>query len=65
MVYEKDGFPNGNDSRLSGPSLPTMMITFEKAIHKSMTVLRRSVHHTNFLWAFCQESSSAPPPNGL
>ena len=32
-----------------------MMITFEKAIQKSMTVLRCSVHHTNFLWAFCQE----------
>jgi hypothetical protein len=31
-----------------------MMITSEKANQKSMTSSRRSVHHTNFLWAFCQ-----------
>ena len=38
-------------------SLPTVMITFEKAIQKVMTRPRRSVHHTNFLWASfaCQE----------
>ena len=32
-----------------------MMITSEKAIQKSMTVPRLSVHHTSFLWALCQE----------
>jgi hypothetical protein len=32
-----------------------MMITSDKANQKSMTLSRRSVHHTNFLWAFCQE----------
>jgi hypothetical protein len=31
------------------------MITSEKAIQKSMTVPRLSVHHTSFLWALCQE----------
>ena len=31
-----------------------MMITSEKANQKSMTLSRRSVLHTNFLWAFCQ-----------
>ena len=31
-----------------------MMITFEKEIQKSITRPRLSVHHTNFLWAFCQ-----------
>jgi hypothetical protein len=37
-------------------SLPTMMIAFEKATHKSMTTTpRRSVHHTSFLWALFQE----------
>jgi hypothetical protein len=36
-------------------SLPTMMITLEKAIQKSITRPSLSVHHTNFLWAFCQE----------
>jgi hypothetical protein len=32
-----------------------MMITLEKAIQKSITRPSLSVHHTNFLWAFCQE----------
>ncbi len=32
-----------------------MMITSEKVTQKSMTRPFRSVHHTNFLWAFCQE----------
>ena len=32
-----------------------MMTTSEKAIQKSMTRLRLSVHHTSFLWALCQE----------
>jgi hypothetical protein len=32
-----------------------MMTTSEKATQKSMTLSRRSVHHTNFLWALCQE----------
>ena len=32
-----------------------MMTTSEKATQKSMTRSRRSVHHTNFLWAFFQE----------
>jgi hypothetical protein len=32
-----------------------MITTFEKAIQKSTTRARRSVHHTSFLWAFCQE----------
>jgi hypothetical protein len=36
-------------------SLPTMMITFEKAIQKSMTRPSLSVHHTSFLWALLQE----------
>ena len=31
------------------------MITLEKAIQKSMTRPRLSVHHTSFLWALCQE----------
>ena len=31
------------------------MITSEKAIQKSMTRPRLSVHHTSFLWALCQE----------
>ena len=33
----------------------TMMIASEKAIHKSMTRPRRSVHQSSFLWALCQE----------
>jgi hypothetical protein len=33
----------------------TMMTTSEKVIQKSMTRPRRSVHHTSFLWALCQE----------
>jgi hypothetical protein len=32
-----------------------MMTTSEKATQKSMTLSRRSVHHTNFLWALFQE----------
>ena len=36
-------------------SLPTMMIALEKAIQKSMIRPSLSVHHTSFLWAFCQE----------
>ena len=32
-----------------------MMTTSEKTTHKSMTLSRRSVHHTNFLWALFQE----------
>jgi len=32
-----------------------MMTTSEKATQKSMTRPSRSVHHTNFLWALCQE----------
>ena len=32
-----------------------MMITFEKAIQKSIIRPFLSVHHTNFLCAFCQE----------
>jgi hypothetical protein len=32
-----------------------MMTTSEKAIQKSMTSPRLSVHHTSFLWALCQE----------
>ena len=32
-----------------------MMTTSEKATQKSMTGPRLSVHHTNFLWALCQE----------
>ena len=36
-------------------SLPTVMITSEKAIQKSMTLSLRSVHHTSFLWALFQE----------
>jgi hypothetical protein len=32
-----------------------MITTFEKAIQKSTTRARLSVHHTSFLWAFCQE----------
>jgi hypothetical protein len=31
------------------------MTTSEKATQKSMTRPSRSVHHTNFLWALCQE----------
>ena len=33
----------------------TTMTTLEKAIQKAMTSPRLSVHHTSFLWAFCQE----------
>ncbi len=36
-------------------SLPTVMITSEKVIQKSMTLSLRSVHHTSFLWALFQE----------
>ena len=36
-------------------SLLTTMTTFESAIQKSMTRSSLSVHHTNFLWALCQE----------
>jgi hypothetical protein len=36
-------------------SLRTTMTTSEKAIQKSMTLPRRSVHHTSFLWALCHE----------
>ena len=36
-------------------SLHTMMTTSEKAIQKSMTGRRRSVHQSSFLWALCQE----------
>jgi hypothetical protein len=32
-----------------------MMITSESATQKSTTRPRRSVHHTSFLWALCQE----------
>ena len=32
-----------------------MMTTSEKATQKSITLSRRSVHHTNFLWALFQE----------
>ena len=32
-----------------------MMITLEKAIQKSMTRPRLSVHQKSFLWALCQE----------
>jgi hypothetical protein len=32
-----------------------MMTASEKAIQKSMTRPRRSVHHTSFLWALCHE----------
>ena len=32
-----------------------MIITFEKLIQKSITLPTRSVHHTSFLWALCQE----------
>ena len=31
------------------------MITSEKAPQKSITPPFRSVHHTSFLWALCQE----------
>ena len=36
-------------------SLRTTMTTSEGEIHKAMTRPRRSVHHTSFLWALCQE----------
>jgi hypothetical protein len=36
-------------------SLRTKMTTSEKAIQKSITRPRRSVHHTSFLWALCHE----------
>jgi hypothetical protein len=36
-------------------SLLTIMITSEKATQKSITRPSRSVHHTSFLWALCQE----------
>ena len=32
-----------------------MMTTSDRAIQKSTTRPRRSVHPTSFLWAFCQE----------
>ena len=32
-----------------------MMTTSEKATQKSMTLPARSVHHTSFFWALCQE----------
>jgi hypothetical protein len=32
-----------------------MITTFENAIQKSTTRAPLSVHHTSFLWAFCQE----------
>ena len=32
-----------------------MMTTSENATQKSITLPTFSVHHTNFLWAFCQE----------
>src|SRR5215208_1752597 len=32
-----------------------MMTTSEKATQKSITLPTRSVHHTSFLWALCQE----------
>jgi hypothetical protein len=32
-----------------------MMTTSEKATQKSITLPTRSVHHSNFLWALCQE----------
>jgi hypothetical protein len=32
-----------------------MMTTSEKATQKSITLSRRSVHYTNFLWALFQE----------
>jgi len=32
-----------------------MITTSEKATQKSMTRPSRSVHHTSFLWALCQE----------
>jgi hypothetical protein len=32
-----------------------MMTTSEKATQNSMTCPSRSVHHTSFLWALCQE----------
>ena len=32
-----------------------MMTTSERATQKFTTRPRRSVHHTSFLWAFCQE----------
>jgi len=36
-------------------SVRTMMTTSKKAIQKSMTRPRLSVHHTSFLWALCHE----------
>src|SRR5215217_2663694 len=33
-----------------------MITTFEKAIQKSTTRARLSVHHTSFLWAFARSS---------
>ena len=36
-------------------SLPTIMITLEKAIQKSITRPSLSVHHTSFLWVLVQE----------
>ena len=32
-----------------------MLTTSEKATQKSITLSRRSVHYTNFLWALFQE----------
>ena|SRR5918995_1689429 len=32
-----------------------MITTSEKATQKSITLPTRSVHHTSFLWALCQE----------
>jgi hypothetical protein len=40
----------------------TMITTSEKATQKSITLPTRSVHHTNFLWAFCATRSSALQP---
>jgi hypothetical protein len=34
---------------------PTVIITSEKATHKSMTLPSLCVHYTSFLWALCQE----------
>ncbi len=46
-------------------SLPTVMITSEKAIQKSMTLSVRLVHQTSFffLWALFQEFVRSTTPN--
>src|SRR5215217_2917028 len=51
------GRRGGRLSQPSRMSLLTTMTTSEKAIQKSMTSPRRSVHQTSFLWASfaCQE----------